>query len=221
MTSRRGRASWPCALTAWPSVTGSADEAAFAQRLANDLSHFDLVVDEAIPGDRAKRSNVFALKRGRGRRTIVLTGHFDVVPVDDYGALKPLAFDAPSAAARDRWRGSPAAAIIPRRWPTSRAATFCPGRGLLDMKAGLAAGLAAMEALQGEGNLLFLAVADEEDRSAGARAAVAQLPWISRRHRTSTSRWSSISMPSPTRATAAPAGSWRWAPSASCCSPPS
>ena len=39
------------------------------------------------------------------------------------------------------------------------------------MKAGLAAAIAAMESYRGDASLLFLAVADEEDRSAGARAA--------------------------------------------------
>ncbi|MCX7347122.1 MAG: M20/M25/M40 family metallo-hydrolase [Alphaproteobacteria bacterium] len=166
-------------LTAWPSVTGSADEAAFAQRLANDLSHFDLLRAEAIPGDPAGRANVFALKRRRGRRTIVLTGHFDVVPVDDYGALKPLAFDVqallPATMARLARSGDHPAALA-----DFASGDFLPGRGLLDMKAGLAAGLAAMEAWHGEGNLLFLAVADEEDRSAGARAAVPQLAEFAR-----------------------------------------
>ena len=46
-----------------------------------------------IPGDALGRANVFALKRGKGRKTVLLAGHFDTVPADDYGALKPLAFD--------------------------------------------------------------------------------------------------------------------------------
>ena len=79
-------------LTSWPSVTGSADEAAYAEKLARYLGHFDTVWTSPIPHDA--RRNVFALKRGRSNRTIVLTGHFDVVPVDDYGALEPLAFAA-------------------------------------------------------------------------------------------------------------------------------
>jgi arginine utilization protein RocB len=166
-------------LTAWPSVTGSAEEAAFAPRLAAELAHFDAVWTEAIPGDAAGRSNVFALKRGRGRRCVVLTGHFDVVPVDDYGALTPLAFDPealqPATMARLARSGEHPAALA-----DFAGGDFLPGRGLLDMKAGLAAGLAAMEAWQGEGNLLFLAVADEEDRSAGARAAVPQLATFAR-----------------------------------------
>ena len=82
------------ALTAWPSVTGSAAEAGLAPRLAAMLGGCDAVWSAAIPGDAVGRSNVFALKRGPGRRTIMLTGHFDVVPVEDYGALKHLAFDA-------------------------------------------------------------------------------------------------------------------------------
>ena len=81
-------------LTSWPSVTGSAEEADFAPRLTDMLSRLGTSWTEAIPGD--PRRNVFALKRGAGRRTIVLTGHFDVVPVEDYGALKPLAL-APEA----------------------------------------------------------------------------------------------------------------------------
>ncbi len=62
---------------------------------------------------------------------------------------------------------------------------FLPGRGLLDMKAGLAAGIAAAERFAAEpqaGNLLFLAVPDEEASSAGARAAATELRAIATRH---------------------------------------
>lgn len=169
------------ALTSWPSVTGSAGEADFARRLADYLKGFDKVWRAAIPGDAAGRSNVFALKRGKGRRTVVLTGHFDVVPAEDYGELKPLAFEAerlvPEIVARLRRSGENPLALA-----DFEGGEFLPGRGLLDMKAGLAAGIAASEAYHGEGNLLFIGVADEEDRSAGARAAVPLLPQIAREH---------------------------------------
>lgn len=166
-------------LTSWPSVTGSAEEAGFAQRLADRLSQFDTVWTSPIPGDA--RSNVFALKRGRSRRAVVLTGHFDVVPVGDYGALEPLAFSPeqllPEAIARLRSSGENALALA-----DLESGDFLPGRGLLDMKAGLAAGIAAMEAYQGDASLLFLAVADEEERSAGARAAAPLLATIAAEH---------------------------------------
>ena len=166
-------------LASWPSVTGSADEAAFAARLEAYLAHFDAVWRAPIPGDR--RSNVFALKRGRSSRTIVLTGHFDVVPVSDYGALEPLAFAPenllPEIIAKLRRTGENPSALA-----DFESGEFLPGRGLFDRKAGLAAGLAAMEAYRGEATLLFLAVADEEERSAGARAAAPLLPAIAAQH---------------------------------------
>ena len=166
-------------LTSWPSVTGTAGEAAFAPRLADYLEGFDRVRTEPLPGDAAGRSNVFALKRGRERKTIVLTGHFDVVPVEDYGDLKPLAFESgkllPELIARLKRSGENPLALA-----DFMSGEFLPGRGLLDMKAGLAAGIAAIEAYQGDGNLLFVAVSDEEDRSAGARAAAPLIKKIAR-----------------------------------------
>ena len=166
-------------LTSWPSVTGSADEAAYAEKLARYLSQFDTVWTSPIPDD--PRSNVFALKRGRSRRTIVLTGHFDVVPVNDYGALESLAFSAerllPEIMARLRRTGENPLALA-----DFESGEYLPGRGLLDMKAGLAAGIAAMEAYTGEASLLFLGVSDEEERSAGARAAASLLSTVAEDH---------------------------------------
>ncbi len=159
-------------LVGWPSVTGSAGEVAFAPRLVEFLSHFDRAWALPIPGDQ--RSNVIALKRGRGRGTVVLTGHFDVVPVSDYAALEPLAFSPedllPAMIERLRRTGEHPLALA-----DLESGEFLPGRGLLDMKAGLAAGIAAMEAYSGDANLLLVAVADEEERSAGARAAAPAL----------------------------------------------
>jgi arginine utilization protein RocB len=167
------------ALTSWPSVTASAAEAEAADQLARLLAHAGEVWTEAIPGDT--RRNVFALKRGGSRRTIVLTGHFDVVSAEDYGTLKDLAFDPerllPAIMARLAACGE-----HPQALADLESGAFLPGRGLLDMKAGLAAGIAAMEAYGGAASLLFIGVADEEDRSAGARAAAPLLPIIARQH---------------------------------------
>ncbi len=161
-------------ITSWPSVTGSTDEAQFALRLADYLSGFESVWIEPILGDSAARSNVFALKRGRSHRTIVLTGHFDVVPIDGYGDLQSLAFDCekllPEIIAKLKISGENSQALH-----DFESGDFLPGRGLLDMKAGLAAGLSAAEAYHGDAILLFIAVSDEEDRSAGARAAAPRL----------------------------------------------
>jgi arginine utilization protein RocB len=101
--------------------------------------------------------------------------------VSDYGALEPLAFASekllPEIVARLRRTGENPLALA-----DFESGAFLPGRGLLDMKAGLAAGIAAMEAYAGDATLLFLAVSDEEDRSAGARAAAPLLSGIAAEH---------------------------------------
>lgn len=167
--------------TAWPSVTGTTDEAQFPHHLAGRLTGFDAAWVQPIAGDPFHRSTFFALKRGKSRRTIVLTGHFDTVTTSDYGALQPLALDAgrlaPALVAELRGSGENALALA-----DLEGGDFIPGRGLLDMKAGLAAGLAAMEAYAGAATLLFLAVPDEEERSAGARAAIPQLKAAAAEH---------------------------------------
>lgn len=161
-------------LTSWPSVTGSEGDAQLPHLLAERLTHFDKVAVEAIASDPARRSNIFAMKRGRSKRCVVLTGHFDVVSTDDYGSLQDLAFKPeallPATITRLKETG-----VSPLALRDFESGDYTPGRGLLDMKAGLAAGLAAMEAYSGDISLLFVGVTDEEEKSAGARAAIPQL----------------------------------------------
>ncbi len=160
--------------TSWASITGSSGEVEFAAKLLENMIGFDKSWLQKIEGDSFGRSNVVALKRGTSSRTIVLTGHFDVVPITNYGVLQALAFDPLklliASIARLKETGENSKALS-----DFESGDFLPGRGLLDMKAGLAAGLAAIEAYQGEASLLFIAVADEEERSAGARAAASHL----------------------------------------------
>ena len=185
--------SWAEALTAIPSVTGSADEASFAGKLEALLracpafaNAADAVWQIAVPGGRYPRACVLGLLRGTGKRTVVLTGHFDTVEIDCYGELKPLALDphALRPALLEQLRREPATAAIERAIADLESGVFVPGRGLLDMKAGLAIALAVIEdaALDPDrqGNILFVAVPDEEANSAGARAIAAALPEIAR-----------------------------------------
>ena len=159
-------------LTSWPSVTGTPGEAIFSERLIVYLKElgFADVWKEPVANDESGRSNVFVLKRGKSSRTIVLAGHFDTVPFSDYGDLVPLAL-SPIALREAMIAKLEVTAENALALADLKSGDFLPGRGLLDMKSGLAAGLAAMETFNGGLSLLLIATPDEEDRSAGMRAA--------------------------------------------------
>jgi arginine utilization protein RocB len=86
-------------MTQWRSVTGSPSEGDFphllrtmlAQNRYFHLNPSHLKVQELDDG--TGRANLLALVKGRGRKTVVLAGHFDTVPFDDYAELMPYACD--------------------------------------------------------------------------------------------------------------------------------
>lgn len=185
---------WARTLTAIPSVTGTRDEADFADRLAGLLRETPAFARPTsrvwtldVQGGAFQRKCVLGLVRGTGQRTIVLTGHFDTVETGIYGPLQPLALDpdrlGPALVARIG--EEPFEARAAQASKDLADGTFIAGRGLLDMKGGLAAGLAVIEKLATapfDGNLLFIAVPDEEGNSAGARHISQQLSGIAADH---------------------------------------
>lgn len=179
-------------LVGWPSVTGTPDEAAFPHRLAALLAenaYFrenpDHLVVSPVPGDPNGRANVFALVAGSGSATVLLSGHFDVVPVDDYGDLAPLA-GSPEPLATALIERLRASGLYPQALADLESGAFVPGRGMLDMKSGVAAGIAVLEDFAAtpdrSGNLLLIATPDEEENSCGMRAAAAALPAFLEEH---------------------------------------
>lgn len=170
-------------LVAHPSVTGTIGEVTFAALLRDVLrelpwfrEHPDHLRLDPIPGDALGRQNVVALVRGRGRRTVALAGHYDVVGTANYGVLEPWACRPEELRLRLiddlRAHGRSDADVLALR--DLESGDFVPGRGALDMKSGLAAGIAVLHHLAShpdelDGNLLFVATPDEENRSAGMR----------------------------------------------------
>ena len=177
------------ALTKMASVTDSQGEKAFPAFLLSILGHIpyfrknpgDLAM-LPIPGDPKGRSNVLALVRGSGKRCVILTGHYDVVQTSMYGSLEPWAFD-PKTLSRKILESL--ADLSGRDNPLFRlkedlaSGEFLPGRGILDMKSGLAAGISVLAAFSTPyekiGNILFLSVPDEEGSSHGMKAASSML----------------------------------------------
>lgn len=120
-------------------------------------------------GDPLGRPVVWALKKGSGRRTVVFSGHYDTVCTACYGVFEPYALD-PDALKTAMMKDPPEDGEIRRDLADEN---WLFGRGTADMKAGLALNLGALfEHVPGEVNVLFTAVSDEENLSAGARQAV-------------------------------------------------
>jgi arginine utilization protein RocB len=179
-------------MVGWPSVTGTLDEALFAARLRSELATWPVFASPAghlatvaAPGAFSDRASVLALVRGRGARTVILAGHFDTVPVDDYGDLAPLAGN-PEALRERLIARLEASGDNPLALEDLKSGRFLPGRGMLDMKSGIAAGLAVLERFAADpdraGNLLLLATPDEEENSAGMRSIAAMLPSFLNQH---------------------------------------
>ncbi len=173
-----------------PSVSGSPrGENDLALRIAehlSDLPYFrthpeDLRLLPAV-GDPAGRRNVLALLRAARPTagTVILSGHTDVVDVDVCGSLREWAFDP-----EEYTRRVGALELDPSAEADRASGNFLFGRGVEDMKAGLALGmglLAEMSERTGglDANLLFLAVCDEENNSAGMRGAIPHLDLLRR-----------------------------------------
>lgn len=120
-------------------------------------------------GDLFGRPVIWALKKGRTGRTVVLTGHYDAVETTCYGALEPLALE-PEKLRRAMletggWGDEIMRDLNDPNW------VF--GRGAADMKSGVAINLRLLAEYETADNgILFTAVCDEENLSAGARQAI-------------------------------------------------
>lgn len=129
-----------------------------------------------ISEDPLNRSFVSALfcSSKPSKNTIILTGHLDVVDVEDFGHLKELAFEPLKLQSRIK--------ELPLNKETLEdleSGEYLFGRGTADMKFGLALHIELLRELSlrddFEGNILFLAVPGEESNSEGMLAAVPYL----------------------------------------------
>ncbi|WP_271400714.1 M20/M25/M40 family metallo-hydrolase [Salinicoccus roseus] len=136
------------------------------------------LVMEPTVNDERKRYNVMAHVRGakgNSRRTVVLMGHMDTVGVEDFGAQQELAFRP------DEWMAHLEGEGLPETVQAQlESDDWLFGRGVLDMKSGVASNLYllthyASNPEQLDGNIVFIAECDEEDGSHGILSALKTL----------------------------------------------
>lgn len=162
-----------------PSVTGTDGEREATRFFLDFFSavpyfraHRDHCGAHPLPGDSLDRSVAWALVKGRGRETVVLIHHSDVVGVEDFRRCREEAFSPVDLERALLALGEELPEEARRDLESGR---FLFGRGSCDMKGGGAIQMALLRRwslAEREGNLLLLALPDEENLSAGMRAAL-------------------------------------------------
>jgi len=158
--------------------------------LAKELSSFPYFKREeslmgafSIPRDPFDRCVCWGLVKGRGKKTVVLIHHYDVVDVEDYKRLIPLAY---SPEELEQELGKQAGMLGQETEQDLKSGEWLFGRGTADMKGGGAIQLAILrkysEMKDRNGNLLLIAVPDEENLSAGMRGAAPLLAKLKKEH---------------------------------------
>ncbi|PLS18474.1 peptidase M20 [Bacillus sp. M6-12] len=125
--------------------------------------------------DEHERYNVLAFvkgTKGRSNRTVILMGHMDTVGIDDFNQLMPYACSPDELME----------ALKKEQLPISAqehldSGDWMFGRGVLDMKSGVASHLYLLKYYSEhpeelEGNIVFLSECDEEDSSHGVLSAL-------------------------------------------------
>lgn len=164
------------AINSETATAGESEAAGFIHSYLKAMPYFQAKADQfglhPVKDDPLKRDLVWALVKGKGERTVVLIHHYDVVEIDDFKLLKPYAFD--SEALSKILLENPDA-LSAEAYADLKTGKWIFGRGTADMKSGGSIQLALMEAFstlkEFRGNLLLLAVPDEENLSAGMRSA--------------------------------------------------
>lgn len=119
--------------------------------------------------DILKRPLVWALKKGASARTVILSGHYDTVEIESYGPLKQYALQ-PDILKEKLLESN---LIDEETKKDIENKGWLMGRGSADCDSGIAESLYVLfNSTNTEGNILFTAVCDEENLSAGARQCV-------------------------------------------------
>ena len=138
----------------------------------------------SLSGDGLSRNVCWAMVRGKGKKTVCMVHHYDIVDVEDYKLLKNLAF-SPDELEQELLRHKDL--LTEEAVKDLENGTFLFCRGGCDMKAGGAIQYALLEAYSHlaedgkfDGNVIVIGVPDEENLSAGMRAAVKLLSQLSK-----------------------------------------
>ena len=123
-----------------------------------------------LKNDPLGRSVVWGLIKGKGRKTVILLNHHDVVDSYDYQNLRDYAYQ-PEILAEMLSK----AKLVSDVQKDLESGKWIFARGAADMKAGIAIQLSLIEQFSKRenfnGNILFLSVADEESLSLGMRCS--------------------------------------------------
>ncbi len=130
--------------------------------------------------DLLKRSVVWGLVKGKGKKTIILVHHHDVVDSFDYGTIQEYAYDPDILAKKIKELD-----INEEVKRDLESDDWVFGRGTSDMKAGAAIQLVLLKHYSQlkdfDGNILVVSVPDEESLSAGMRGSIELLKGLKER----------------------------------------
>ncbi len=167
-------------LVAAPGVSGTESENLTSEKIYSILSEIPYFKNnkknfgmELIEEDPYGRSFVWGVVHGKeqSNNTLILTGHLDVVEVEEFGHLKPVAFNIEECTKRIGELNLDKEALR-----DLESGKWIFGRGTADMKYGIALDIEMLRELSEDrnfkGNLLFLAVPGEESNSEGMIASV-------------------------------------------------
>lgn len=167
-------------LVGWGSVTLSEGERLFPHRLKEELlaldyfkEHPDRISLVALSEQRSSLSALYL--HPNATKTVVLFGHFDTVPIEDFGEQQSLATQPELLTAYFEKRVKHAPKEVQEDIESGE---YIFGRGVMDMKMGVALNMQTLEKAileEWELNIVFLAVCDEEVNSEGMRAATPHL----------------------------------------------
>ena len=121
-----------------------------------------------IENDVYNREIICAVVKGNNDNTLILSGHFDVVGIEEFGDFKDNAFDINKI--EDNLKTLD---LSENNKKDLYSKEWIYGRGSCDMKGGLSASMAILEEYSKQenkdGNLIFLSVPEEETYSIGMR----------------------------------------------------
>ncbi|MFP3916931.1 M20/M25/M40 family metallo-hydrolase [Lysinibacillus telephonicus] len=172
-----------CELVSWESQTLTKGEQEFSKKLYAKfqlLPYFqtnrDYLQTVDVEGGRQVVSAMY--KHPQSKKTVVLISHFDTVQIEEYGALMPLAtLPEELTQAFKEEKGM----LNEQAQKDLETGDYLFGRGVMDMKMGLALHMQVLERAieeRWEMNLLLITVPDEEVNSAGMRKAAVHIAQI-------------------------------------------